>query len=131
MPEREARYTIDGGSAGKQRLDVLAAVMRPHTAALLGAVGVPAGARCLDAGYGGGQRGHVGADTVRAAGPRSELEGRTALAARGGEAPGPSTSASPAPSRSTAPPTTTAPSARTTSGSSPCRSGNAGQVHLP
>lgn len=49
-----ARYAIDGGLAGKSRLDVLAEVMWPTSAALLAAAGVPVGARCLDLGCGGG-----------------------------------------------------------------------------
>ena len=72
MPEGDARYTIAGGQEGKRRLDVLAAAMRPHTAALLDAVGVPAGARCLDVGCGGG---HVALELARRAGPAGHVLG--------------------------------------------------------
>jgi SAM-dependent methyltransferase len=72
MSEGQARYTIAGGQAGKQRLDVLAAAMRPHTGALLDAVGIPAGARCLDVGCGGG---HVALELARRAGPTGHVLG--------------------------------------------------------
>lgn len=49
-----ARYTIEGGESGKQRLDVLASVMGPQTGSLLARAGVSRGDRCLDAGCGGG-----------------------------------------------------------------------------
>jgi SAM-dependent methyltransferase len=49
-----ARYTIEGGQSGKERLDILAAVMHPLTASLLAEAGVASGHRCLDAGCGGG-----------------------------------------------------------------------------
>jgi SAM-dependent methyltransferase len=64
--ERPERYSIAGGGEGKSRLDVLAAVMAPHTTALLDAVGVAPGARCLDVGCGGG---HVALELARRAGP--------------------------------------------------------------
>lgn len=60
-----ARYTIEGGHAGKDRLDVLARVHGPHTVELLDRVGVPVGARCLDVGCGGG---HVSRELARRAG---------------------------------------------------------------
>ena len=47
-------YLIRGGRLGRERLRVLARATRPTTAALLDRVGVPAGARCLDVGCGGG-----------------------------------------------------------------------------
>jgi ubiquinone/menaquinone biosynthesis C-methylase UbiE len=47
-------YIIRGGLSGRQRLRVISRVMRPTTLALLDRVGVPEGARCLDAGCGGG-----------------------------------------------------------------------------
>jgi SAM-dependent methyltransferase len=49
-----AAYTIDGGQAGKARLDVLARVCAPGTTALLDRLGVGSGARCVDIGCGGG-----------------------------------------------------------------------------
>lgn len=68
----EARYTIDGGLAGKSRLDVLAEVMWPTSATLLAAAGVPIGARCLDLGCGGG---HVSAELAGLAGPTGSVVG--------------------------------------------------------
>jgi SAM-dependent methyltransferase len=65
-----ARYTIDGGHAGKQRLDLLARVCAPGTNALLDRVGVRPGARCLDAGCGGG---HVSQELARSAGPHGHV----------------------------------------------------------
>jgi SAM-dependent methyltransferase len=72
MSEDHARYTIAGGREGKRRLDDLAAAMRPHTGSLLDAVGVPAGARCLDVGCGGG---HVALELARRAGPTGRVLG--------------------------------------------------------
>lgn len=60
-----ARYTIEGGHAGKDRLDVLHRVHGPHTRVLLDLVGVPEGARCLDVGCGGG---HVSRELARRVG---------------------------------------------------------------
>jgi 2-polyprenyl-3-methyl-5-hydroxy-6-metoxy-1,4-benzoquinol methylase len=47
-------YVIRGGSAGRERLRVLARVMSPTTNELLARVGVGLSARCLDIGCGGG-----------------------------------------------------------------------------
>jgi len=47
-------YIIRGGVAGRQRLRVLSRVMAPMTVAFLERIGVAPGARCLDAGCGGG-----------------------------------------------------------------------------
>lgn len=47
-------YVIRGGLEGRERLRVLARVMWPTTEALFARVGVPADARCLDLGCGGG-----------------------------------------------------------------------------
>jgi SAM-dependent methyltransferase len=58
-------YAIAGGLAGKQRLDVLARVMAPDTAALLDRIGIGDGARCVDVGCGGG---HVSRELARRAG---------------------------------------------------------------
>jgi SAM-dependent methyltransferase len=65
-------YAIEGGQAGKQRLDVLAAVMQPHTAWLLDTVGVAPGSRCIDVGCGGG---HVSRELARRVGPDGRVVG--------------------------------------------------------
>jgi SAM-dependent methyltransferase len=67
-----AKYTIDGGLAGKRRLDLLAKVCAPGTAALLDRVGVRPGARCLDVGCGGG---HVTRELADRAGPEGRVIG--------------------------------------------------------
>ncbi len=65
-------YAIEGGEAGKQRLDVLAAVMEPYTAWLLDTVGVARGSRCIDVGCGGG---HVSRELARRVGPDGRVIG--------------------------------------------------------
>ena len=50
----EQHYLIRGGIQGRERLRVLARVMRPTTLPLLERAGVTAGLRCLDVGCGGG-----------------------------------------------------------------------------
>jgi SAM-dependent methyltransferase len=60
-----ANYTIEGGRAGKDRLDVLARVCAPGTARLLDHVGVKVGADCVDVGCGGG---HVARELATRAG---------------------------------------------------------------
>lgn len=50
----DPHYVIRGGAAGRERLRVLARVMRPTTLALLERVGVAPGASVLDVGCGGG-----------------------------------------------------------------------------
>jgi SAM-dependent methyltransferase len=50
----EQHYLIRGGIQGRERLRVLARVMRPTTMPLLERAGVTAGLRCLDVGCGGG-----------------------------------------------------------------------------
>jgi SAM-dependent methyltransferase len=67
-----ATYTIDGGMAGKARLDVLAAVCAPGTNELLNRVEVRAGWRCLDLGCGGG---HVSRELARRVGPDGHVVG--------------------------------------------------------
>ena len=47
-------YVIRGGLEGRERLRVLARVMWPTTEALFTRIGIDPGARCLDAGCGGG-----------------------------------------------------------------------------
>ena len=54
MTTRTRTYAIRGGVAGRERLRVLSRVIGPLTSDLLERVQVPAGARCLDAGCGGG-----------------------------------------------------------------------------
>jgi 2-polyprenyl-3-methyl-5-hydroxy-6-metoxy-1,4-benzoquinol methylase len=67
-----ARYTIDGGLAGKERLDVLARVCSSGTRRLFDAVPVRAGVRCLDIGCGGGQ---VSRELAKRAGPSGSVLG--------------------------------------------------------
>lgn len=47
-------YAIEGGQAGKARLNVLAQVLEPTTLALFERVGIAPGMACLDVGSGGG-----------------------------------------------------------------------------
>ena len=65
-------YTIEQGLGVRDRMDLLAAVFAPSTLALLDAVGVPAGARCLDVGCGGG---HVAIELGRRVGPAGRVVG--------------------------------------------------------
>ena len=67
-----ARYTIDGGSAGKARLDVLSSVMEQTTTSLLFRAGIMPGDRCLDVGCGGG---NVSRQLARLTGPRGTVLG--------------------------------------------------------
>jgi SAM-dependent methyltransferase len=67
-----ATYTIDGGHAGKARLDVLARVCEPGTRALLDRVGIPNGATCVDLGCGGG---HVARELAVRVGPLGRVIG--------------------------------------------------------
>jgi SAM-dependent methyltransferase len=67
-----AKYTIDGGEAGKARLDVLARVCAPGTATLFEQVGVKAGAQCVDVGCGGG---HVSRDLAARVGVDGSVVG--------------------------------------------------------
>jgi 2-polyprenyl-3-methyl-5-hydroxy-6-metoxy-1,4-benzoquinol methylase len=53
-PAARNGYIIRGGTAGRERLCVLARAARPSTAALLDRVGLALGMRCLDVGSGGG-----------------------------------------------------------------------------
>jgi 2-polyprenyl-3-methyl-5-hydroxy-6-metoxy-1,4-benzoquinol methylase len=48
------RYALRGGSEGRERLRVLARVMRPTTLALFDRLGIGPGMSCLDVGCGGG-----------------------------------------------------------------------------
>ena len=65
-------YVIRGGKAGKQRLDLLARIMEPHTKALLAKVGVGPGARFLDLGCGAG---HVSLEAARLVGGDGTVTG--------------------------------------------------------
>lgn len=65
-------YTIDGGQAGKSRLNVIAEMMWPASSALLAAAGVSPGARCLDVGCGGG---HVSLELAGLVGPTGSVVG--------------------------------------------------------
>lgn len=67
-----ATYTIDGGVAGKERLDVLARVCAPGTNALLDRVQINAGARCVDIGCGGG---HVSRELAQRLGDQGSVLG--------------------------------------------------------
>ncbi len=67
-----ASYIIRGGVSGRERLRILARVMRPSTLALLGRVGIRPGMRCLDVGCGGGD---VTADLARLVGPTGRVLG--------------------------------------------------------
>jgi SAM-dependent methyltransferase len=65
-------YIIRGGVAGRERLRVLSRVMAPMTQRLLERIGVPRGARCLDAGCGGGD---VSLTLARMVGPSGAVLG--------------------------------------------------------
>jgi 2-polyprenyl-3-methyl-5-hydroxy-6-metoxy-1,4-benzoquinol methylase len=65
-------YAIEGGRAGKARLDVLNRMMEPITARLLDRVDIPTGATCLDVGCGGG---HVTLELARRVGPGGRVVG--------------------------------------------------------
>jgi SAM-dependent methyltransferase len=67
-----ARYTIEGGSAGKARLDVLSSVMEQATTSLLLRAGVVPGDGCVDVGCGGG---NVSRQLARLVGPRGTVVG--------------------------------------------------------
>jgi SAM-dependent methyltransferase len=62
----ESSYVIRGGIEGRERLRILARVMAPTTNSLLDRLGDLTGARCLDAGCGGGD---VTRELARRAGP--------------------------------------------------------------
>ena len=69
---RRASYIIRGGVSGRERLRILARVMRPSTLALLARVGVRPGMHCLDVGCGGGD---VTADLARLVGGEGRVVG--------------------------------------------------------
>lgn len=65
-------YVIRGGISGRERLRILARVMAPTTNSLLDRLGDLTGARCLDAGCGGGD---VTRELARRAGPDGHAVG--------------------------------------------------------
>ena len=65
-------YIIRGGQGGRERLRLLARVMRPTTEALFERAGVREGLRCLDVGCGGGD---VSFDLARRVGPKGRVVG--------------------------------------------------------
>jgi SAM-dependent methyltransferase len=70
MPEQH--YVIRGGVAGRERLRLLARVMRPTTLGLLERIGIRPGMKCLDVGCGGGD---VAFDLARMVGPAGKIVG--------------------------------------------------------
>ena len=67
-----ARYVIQGGQVGYDRLQLLARTRRDDTAALLDRVEVRAGSRCLDLGCGSGD---VAFELARRVGPTGHVDG--------------------------------------------------------
>jgi SAM-dependent methyltransferase len=65
-------YILRGGLIGRERLRILARVMRPGTLALLARVGLPAEGRILDLGCGGGD---VTIELARLAGAHASVTG--------------------------------------------------------
>ncbi|HKP29462.1 MAG TPA: methyltransferase domain-containing protein [Gemmatimonadales bacterium] len=65
-------YVIRGGVEGRERLRMIARVLRPTTLALLERVAIPPDARCLDVGCGGGD---VSLDLARVIAPRGHVIG--------------------------------------------------------
>lgn len=65
-------YLIRGGVEGRERLRLLARVMRPTTIALFDRIGIEAGMACLDVGCGGGD---VTLDLIERVGPAGRVVG--------------------------------------------------------
>jgi ubiquinone/menaquinone biosynthesis C-methylase UbiE len=65
-------YVIRGGIEGRERLRILARVMRPSTLNLFERVGIASGASCLDVGCGGGD---VSFELARLVGPQGRVVG--------------------------------------------------------
>jgi 2-polyprenyl-3-methyl-5-hydroxy-6-metoxy-1,4-benzoquinol methylase len=65
-------YIIRGGMEGRERLRLIARIMRPTTLALFERAGVREGATCLDAGCGGGD---VSVELARLVGARGRVVG--------------------------------------------------------
>ncbi|MDR3679310.1 MAG: methyltransferase domain-containing protein [Flavipsychrobacter sp.] len=70
MLKKQGNYIIDGGQAGKSRLNVLAEVLYPYTRALLEAEGLLPGMHLLDVGCGGG---NVAMMTASIVGPKGSV----------------------------------------------------------
>jgi ubiquinone/menaquinone biosynthesis C-methylase UbiE len=68
----KTHYVIRGGVEGRERLRILARVMRPATLSLLDRAGVKPGMACLDIGCGGGD---VSFDLARLVGPSGRVVG--------------------------------------------------------
>src|SRR6187455_1034212 len=66
------RYVIRGGIDGRERLRLLARVLRPGTLSLFESVGVRPGMACLDLGCGGGD---VAFELARLVGPGGRVLG--------------------------------------------------------
>jgi len=69
---RDDQYVIRGGAEGRERLRVLARVLRPTTSSLLERVARRPGIRCLDVGCGGGD---VTVELARRVGPTGRVVG--------------------------------------------------------
>src|SRR5690242_19793972 len=67
-----SHYIIRGGAAGRERLRVLARVMRPSLLRLFDHLGLREGMSCLDVGCGGGD---VTYDLARIVGPEGRVLG--------------------------------------------------------
>ena len=65
-------YVIQGGEAGKRRLDLLASIMEPSTSSLLSRLRISPGMRVLDLGCGGG---HVSLEIARLVGAKGSVTG--------------------------------------------------------
>lgn len=68
----QSHYVIRGGLEGRERLRILARVMRPTTIALFERVGLRLGMACLDVGCGGGD---VAVELTRIVGPAGRVVG--------------------------------------------------------
>src|SRR5262245_27552439 len=72
QPMQETDYVIRGGVQGRERLRLLARVLRPTTLGLFAHVGIRPGMTCLDVGCGGGD---VAFDLARATGAGGKVVG--------------------------------------------------------
>jgi ubiquinone/menaquinone biosynthesis C-methylase UbiE len=69
---KKSHYIIRGGVEGRERLRILARIMRPATLSLLQRAGIQPGMACLDVGCGGGD---VTFDLARLVGPSGRVVG--------------------------------------------------------